>query len=229
MTDQISMDAPLKLIVFDCDGTLVDSQHAIIAAMKIAWEQEGLGEPDDEVVRRHVGLPLVDAIAGMMGEQIGDHHFRMADRYKTAFRTHRIDSVHASPLFPGCRDTLDHFLTRSYLMGVATGKGRRGLDHTIETHSLGQYFMTLKTADDGPGKPNPDILLDAMKETGVDRHNTIMVGDTTFDIEMARNAGAHAIGVSWGYHDRQDLIAAGAHRVVSSFSELPEAVEAVWG
>ena len=114
------------------------------------------------------------------------------------------------------------------MLGVATGKSRRGLEATLGRHGLLDRFAILKTADDGPGKPNPDILLDAMAEAGTAPETTAVVGDTVFDMEMASGAGAAAIGVAWGYHDSEELTRAGAQRIIHAFDELMPTIETLW-
>ncbi len=115
------------------------------------------------------------------------------------------------------------------LLGIATGKARRGLIGSLERHDLSGHFVTLKTADDGPGKPHPGILEGAMAEVGVGATETVMVGDTVFDIQMARNAQTRSLGVSWGYHEADELAAAGAARVIDSFEDLLPALHDVDG
>lgn len=131
------------------------------------------------------------------------------------------------PLYPGAAEAIEALDTAGYLLGVATGKSRRGLHHTLDTLGLRQRFVTLQTADDAPSKPHPEMLRRAMSETGCTADETILVGDTTFDIEMAVNAGAVAIGVSWGYHHPDELDAAGAQKIVDSFPELTETIAAM--
>lgn len=214
-------DTPLRLAVFDCDGTLVDSGHIIVAAMRAAWAGEGLPPPDDASIRRQVGLPLVQAIANVADGHPAETHHRLAERYKEVFVTGRLDGLHDEPLFPGCREALDTLAEAGFILAVATGKGRRGLEATLEKHGLAPYFTILKTADDGPGKPNPDILIDAMAETGVEPWNTVMIGDTIFDVTMAVSARAKAVAVGWGYHPPQELRRAGAHALAERFDDVP--------
>ncbi len=219
----MSTDA-LKLAVFDCDGTLVDSQHGIIAAMHAACEAHGFERPGDDAVRGVVGLPLIDAIARVAPEADSDELIRMRDAYADAFRALRARGELEEPLFPGAVDALDALEAEGWLLGVATGKSRVGLLRTLEAHGLEKRFITLKTSDDGPGKPNPHILLQAMNETGAEARNTVMIGDTTFDILMAGAAKTASVGVSWGYHPVQDLHDAGADVVVDAFDQAPGAV-----
>lgn len=218
-----------RLAVFDCDGTLVDSQHNIVAAMEEAWRAHGLTPVPGEMVRRVVGLPLVDAIAALHPEGALEEHLRLSDVYKDAFRSLRMQADHHEPLYPGTAAALDALEQAGWLLAVATGKSRRGLLATLSRHGLESRFIVLKTADDAPGKPNPDMLLDAMTETGAVPDTTVMVGDTVFDIEMALNARTGAIGVSWGYHEPAELVAAGAHRIIDDFADLAEAVAGLRG
>ncbi len=221
------LDDPLRLVVFDCDGTLVDSQHVIVAAMANACDAHGLPRPADLAVRRTIGLPLAEAIASIMVDHGPDEHARLVAHFREAFLAGRT-AHHHEPLFPGILDALDAFDAAGYLLGVATGKPRRGLDATLAMHGISSRFCTLKTADDGPGKPHPAILLAAIAETGVEAEHCVMIGDTSFDMAMARAAGAKAIGVAWGYHEADDLLAAGAHCVVESSEELVETVHRLY-
>lgn len=212
--------APLRLAVFDCDGTLVDGQHMIHAAMAAAWAAEALDvAPTIEAVRRVVGLELVTAIAMLLPDGDAPRHARMAEAYKAAFFAARQQGG-VDPLFPGCREALAALERDGWLLGVATGKARRGLDAVLALHDLAGHFVTRQTASDAPGKPHPGMLERAMAETGVGPGETVMIGDTTYDMEMAGNAGVPAIGVAWGYHAPEELRAAGARRVVADFPDL---------
>ena len=217
------------LAVFDCDGTLVDSQHNIVAAMTEAWRAFGLEPPIGGAVRRVVGLPLVDAIAVLFPDGERRDHIALSDLYKNAFRTLRQRPDHHEPLYPGAVETLDILEANGVLLAVATGKSRRGLVATLDRHGLVGRFTVLKTADDAPGKPDPHMLLAAMNETGATPETTVMIGDTVFDIEMAVNARTPAIGVSWGYHDPAELVSAGANEIVEGFGDVIRAVTGIWG
>lgn len=217
------------LAVFDCDGTLVDSQHNIVSAMTEAWRAFGLEPPVGGAVRRVVGLPLVDAIAVLLPEGERREHIALSDLYKDAFRALRQRPDHHEPLYPGALETLDSLEAQGVLLAVATGKSRRGLVATLDRHGIIGRFTVLKTADDSPGKPNPDMLLAAMDETGATPRTTVMIGDTVFDIEMAVNARTPAIGVGWGYHEPAELVSAGAEEVVEQFGDVVGAVTGIWG
>jgi phosphoglycolate phosphatase len=218
-----------RLAVFDCDGTLVDSQHNIVAAMDEAWRTHGLEPVPAAVVRRVVGLPLLEAIAGLYPQGSHELHLALTDTYKEAFHSLRQQPDHHEPLFPGTREALEALEEAGYLLAVATGKSRRGLTATLSRHGLEERFITLKTADDGPGKPHPHMLLEAMAESGVQPDSTLMIGDTVFDIEMALHAKVHPIGVSWGYHDPFELQEAGAAAVIDAFEELAALAGRIFG
>ncbi|MDX1580977.1 MAG: HAD-IA family hydrolase [Alphaproteobacteria bacterium] len=216
----------LRLIVFDCDGTLVDSQHIIVAAMNMAFDQHKLPQPNAHEVRRVVGLSLLEAVARLLPGET-EAHAPVAEAYKSAFGTLRRAGEIAEPLFPQTRETLLSLSEAGFLLGVATGKSDRGLGATLAHHELGDHFITLQTADRHPGKPHPSMLEQAMREAGTEAANTLMVGDTAFDMEMAVNAGVHALGVGWGYHGPDELTAAGARDVLDSYAEFDRAIRAL--
>ncbi len=216
------MRCPFKLVVFDWDGTLVDSQRYIVAAMTAAFADLDLPAPAPEAVRRVVGLRLETAAAQLLSDpEDMDTAERIARAYRRAFQSLRARGDLHETLFPGARETLALLDEPQVCLGIATGKGRRGLLSSLERHGLRDYFVTLQTADDGPGKPDPEILHRAMAEVGAERTETVLIGDTSFDMEMAANAGVRAIGVGWGYHPADELRGCGAARVIESFSELP--------
>lgn len=216
---------PPRLVIFDCDGTLVDSQHHIVSAMHSAFAANGLTLPEPDAVRRTVGLPLEVAIERLLLPLGSPALHPVVEAYKTAAVAQRLEPDHHEPLFPGLVGTLDRLDQAGFLLGVATGKARRGLNFTLNTHSLSDRFVTLQTCDVvAAGKPAPDMVLQAMAETGAVPASTIVVGDTTYDMEMARNAGVQAIGVAWGYHDERILLASGAASIIRHFGELPDLV-----
>lgn len=220
-------DARVKLAVFDCDGTLVDSQHSIIASMDSAFDAYGLRRAERNAIRRVVGLPLLTAIHHLVPDAPTDLVEAVRAAYGQAWHRLRETDGLNEPLFPGLMPVLDQLEQDGWLLGVATGKSRRGLDGTLESHAILERFVTLQTADRARGKPHPEMLLNAMEETAAAPSETVMIGDTTFDIEMARNAGAIAIGVSWGYHEVEELRLAGAATVIGAFDELPETLERI--
>ncbi len=220
---------PLRLVIFDCDGTLVDSQHAIVGAMTAGFVAEGLAAPPPALVRRVVGLPLVEAVAALAPDLPAVRHERIAEAYKDAHLAGRVAGASIEPLFEGIRGALDTLDAAGHLLGVATGKGSRGLRHTLDLHGLAGRFVTLQTSDLCPGKPRPDMVLRALAETGVAAADAVVVGDTSFDMLMAGNAGVAAVGVTWGYHPPDELTATGAHCLVDRPDEIPAAVARVLG
>jgi len=209
-----------RLVIFDCDGTLVDSQHNIIAAMQKAFAAAGRALPTPEAIRRQVGLTLEVAIARMLPEADEKTVADLAETYRVTVRGLRAGEGLSEPLYEGIRDlilALDH---PEIFLGVATGKNLVGLEHTLALHGLRERFHTLQTADRALSKPHPDMIHRAMSETACEAAETVMIGDTSFDMEMARAAGATAIGVAWGYHPAEELLEAGAHIVLTHPADL---------
>jgi phosphoglycolate phosphatase len=217
-----------RFLVFDCDGTLVDSQHLIHTAMVRTFEGEGLAAPSRGAVRQVIGLHLDQAIARLLPEAGAAEVGRLTASYKTQFFDLRQDPAMQEPLFDGVEDTLRGLADEGHVLAMATGKSRRGAMAVIERCGFEDIFTVVKTADDGPSKPAPAILLDAMAETGFSPRDTVMIGDTTYDIELGRNAGAHAIGVAWGYHPPEILRRVGAATVSERFSALPGDIARLW-
>ncbi|MDX2306741.1 MAG: HAD-IA family hydrolase [Hyphomicrobium sp.] len=215
------------LVVFDCDGTLVDSQYVITAAMAGAFARHGRPHPRREDVRRVVGLSLDVAVERLLPDAMPSEVASLAEAYKAEFQTLRQRADHHEPLFPGIRATLEE-LSRApdVVLGVATGKSVRGVHSLLVRERLDGVFATIQTADTNPSKPHPAMLEAAMRDTGAAAGRTLMIGDTTFDMEMAISAGARALGVGWGYHDVEELEDAGAHRIVTESPRLLEAVRA---
>lgn len=209
-----------RLAVFDCDGTLVDSQRVIVACMREAFAGESLAAPEAGAVRRVVGLPLAECVARLAPGGDAATHARLVDAYKEAFYALRREEGDHEPLYEGCLAALAALEARGWTLGVATGKGRRGLLAVLERHGLAGRFATLQTGDAGPGKPHPAMLERALAETGIDAAQAVMIGDTSFDMLMARSAGVRGFGVSWGYHAPEELEAAGAVALASDFAHL---------
>lgn len=211
-----------KLVIFDCDGTLIDSQHVIVAAMTEAFMTEGLVPPPRERIVGVVGLSLGIAVARLVpaGSEL-DRVDRLTDAYKAAFAERRRRPDHAEPLYDGVRATLERLAARADVrLAIATGKSRRGVDAVLEREGLAALFASIQTADTHPSKPHPSMILAAMDEMVAAPADTVMIGDTTYDIEMAHAAGAAAIGVSWGYHPEAALREAGAHAIAADCDGL---------
>lgn len=219
----------IRLCVFDCDGTLVDSQHAIVDSMAAAFVAEGATPPPAALVRRVVGLTLRAAVAALLPGADAGLHGRIVDGYRRAYGRQRRLGQAAEPLFPGALEAVAAIEEAGWLLGMATGKSRRGALATLAAYGLDGRFVTLQTADSGAGKPAPDLLLKAMAETGAAPQSTVMIGDTAYDMAMARNAGTLSVGVAWGYHDVQDLAASGADIIIDDFAKLMPALERLFG
>jgi len=220
----------VKLALFDCDGTLVDSQHVIFEAMTRAFARGGLVVPPREAVLGIVGLSLVEAMRELGGDDPAFPAEEMAERYRDAFRELRAEPGFVEPMFPGVRAAIDRLSARDdVLLGIATGKSQRGVAAVLRHHGLEGRFVTIQTADDAPSKPHPGMVLQAMEATGARPEDTILIGDTSFDMVMARAAGARAVGVTWGYHARELLHRAGAERLIDDAGDLLPAMDELWG
>jgi phosphoglycolate phosphatase len=210
----------MNLAVFDCDGTLVDGQASICDAMESAFAETGLAAPDRNAVRRAVGLSLVQAARRLLPEADDTTCLAISDAYKRAFRKAREEGKLSQPLYDGIPELLGELRESGWQLGVATGMSIRGLTHCLATHGLDGHFVTLQTADQHPSKPHPAMLEAALFDAAVQPAEAVMIGDTTFDIEMACASGVRAVGVEWGYHAPEELFAAGADYVAATPQQL---------
>lgn len=199
-----------RLAIFDCDGTLVDSGATIDRALRAAFAAHRLECPPPSISRKVIGLSLVDAMARLAPEA---DHDALSRTYKDSFFAMRAGGHIEEPLFDGILPLLDALEAEGWLLAVATGKSDRGLRHCLESHGLHSRFVSLQTADRHPGKPHPAMALAAIAEAGVTADSSVVIGDTSFDMGMAIAAAAGAIGAAWGYHDVEELTAAGAHGI----------------
>lgn len=217
----------LRLLICDIDGTLVDSASGVIACARAAFQELGFAEPSDHAIRRSIGLSLDEMFSRIAPDAYERQGPALVSAYKSRYRMLResTGSRSSSPLFPGAREALEALNSDPFtLLAVATGKSRRGVDALLSDHGLGHLFANIQTADGHPSKPHPSMIRSALSETGVERGDAVMLGDTIHDMEMARSAGIRAISVAWGYHDAARI---GADRVISRFEDLAPQFESL--
>lgn len=215
----------MRLAVFDCDGTLVDGQADVCWAMARAFDRAGLGAPDNQAVRRIVGLSLPAAVRSLAPALTEDQNRAVTEFYRSSFRARREEGLLDEPLYDGIADLLRALHGAGWQLAVATGKSDRGLAACLGTHGIADLFVSLQTADRHPSKPHPAMLEAALFEAGAQRGEAVMIGDTSFDMVMARSIGVAAIGVGWGYHDPAELLASGARSVADTAAALAAALE----
>ncbi len=214
----MSASPTYRLLVFDWDGTLADSEQRIVAAAQSAIETLALPARSHEQVRTIIGLAMGEACQMLFP----DIEKAQTHRFIACYRENYLrKAAHPVPLFPGAKDVLRGLAEQRYRLAVATGKGRRGLDGDIASHGLGALFSTTRCADDAPSKPHPQMLMDIMDELDVPGAETLMIGDTAYDMEMARNAGVAYVAVGSGVHDRQRLLECNPLALLDSVADLP--------
>lgn len=223
-------DQPMRLVIFDVDGTLIDSQNFILAAMRRAFAQTDHPAPSIEATLGIVGLSLPEAMEVLVPGVAGVDRDRLVHHYKESFLALRQagGGEAATPFYPGAREALERLDRAGYLLSIATGKARRGLDHMLDSHGMRRLFIGTQTADDAPSKPHPGMVMNCLAATGVERHNTVVVGDTEYDMAMARAAGTRAVGVGWGYHSTERLLRGGAEHIVDGFTALDSLLAEIW-
>ena len=220
----------LRLVIFDVDGTLVDSQQDIVGGMQHAFRLVDLTSPSPDAILSIVGLSLPEAMARLAPETTREIQGALVARYKETYAKLRLSagSKESSPLYPGARGALERLhAVPEVLLAVATGRSRRGLELLLDAHDLRRFFVSLQHADSHPSKPHPSMLLAALAETGVSAEAAIMVGDSSFDMDMARSAGIMGIGVAWGYQPVTALSAAAT--VVADWDALLGEIARRWG
>jgi phosphoglycolate phosphatase len=206
-----------ELIVFDWDGTLMDSESRIVRCLQGAAADCGIAVPDDSHARRIIGLGLSEAMMVLFPDESATTH----DRLVEAYRVHFLERDQTpSPLFPGVKEGLEALANRGYLMAVATGKSRRGLDRVLDETGTRHHFVATRCADEAFSKPHPKMLLDILDMTGARAEAALMVGDTVYDMALARNARVDALAVCYGVHERDELLAHGPKACVHSFDEV---------
>lgn len=212
----------MKLVLFDCDGTLVDSVALIHEVMVRTFRKFGKAEPSVAATKAIIGLTLDIAIARIDGKPHADPEaVAMMAYYKEIFLGVRGELGFQEPLFPGIAELIAALAARDdVLIGAVTGKSRRGLDTVLETHGFSSHFFVSRTADDCPSKPHPAMVTESCDQAGIVPADTVVIGDAVYDMQMAKAAGATAIGVSWGYASVEELWAAGADAVVDRPAEI---------
>lgn len=210
------MATRFQLLVFDWDGTLVDSAQAIVESLQGACTDLGFAPPTEERARHIIGLGLTDALRSAIPHVPESEYRRIVERYRIHFLARDANLQ----LFPGVRSGLDALLSRGYLLGIATGKSRRGLERALDSLDIRNCFAVSRCADEGFSKPHPGMLEAVMSELAFTPEQTLMIGDTTHDLQMAENAGVRALAVSYGAHPKSQLVAARPHACVDSPAEL---------
>ncbi|MGE3335476.1 MAG: HAD-IA family hydrolase [Rhodospirillaceae bacterium] len=218
------MSAPLRLAIFDLDGTIVDSTANIVRAVHEAAACMKLDPPALHEIPLVIGLSLTEALGRLFPKLEHPRLLELDQHYRDCFNRFRTEPDFNEPLFEGAHEVLDALDAQGVLLGIATGKAMRGVRHVLERHGLTQRFVTIQTPEHAPGKPHPEMIYRAMAETGAAPAHTVMIGDTSYDILMARAAGVSALGVAWGNHPATELHAAGAHLLVDRLSDLMHAI-----
>ena len=211
-----------ELIVFDWDGTLMDSTNAIVASLQAAAKDIGVAPPSDEMARHIIGLGLLDAMRLAIPDLHEERYRELGERY----RYHYLAQAHELRLFEGIVELMDQIDDAGHNLAVATGKTRKGLDRAFSVSGLGERFRASRCADECHSKPNPQMLEELMDEFGVLPEVTLMIGDTTHDLQMAQNAGVSGIGVAYGAHPREALETCGALYCAENVAELAEWLKA---
>jgi phosphoglycolate phosphatase len=206
------------LIVFDWDGTLFDSTALIARCIQAAAADLGLPVPSDAAASHVIGLGLTEALQHAVPSLPAARYPELGQRY----RHHYVDRQHDLVLFPGTLEMLHALKARNHWLAVATGKSRRGLDEALQTVQLQGLFDATRTADETAGKPHPRMLHELMAAIGAPPERTLMVGDTTHDLQLARNAGTASVGVSFGAHASDDLADLGPLHVAHSTASLAD-------
>jgi phosphoglycolate phosphatase len=211
-------DSALQLLIFDWDGTLMDSVGPIVACTRAVIDELGLGEPGEAQIRGTVGLGLRETVDSL----VPGCDDRLYETVLACYRRHWVETYRDLPLlFPGVREMLGELARSGYLLAVATGKSRRGLEFALDQTGLRACFQATRTADEALSKPHPQMLLDILDQLGVRPAAALMVGDSVFDLQMAASAGTHAVAVLSGAHGRDDLAAHAPRTVLDRVADLP--------
>ncbi|MCB1055872.1 MAG: HAD-IA family hydrolase [Acidobacteria bacterium] len=210
---------PYELLVFDWDGTLIDSIGSIVACTQTTLAELGLEPLPDLAIRQTIGLGLKETLEALLP----DASRELANQIRETYFHHWLTTYcHQPILFPDVEPTLQRLAGEGYVMAVATGKSRRGLERDMARIGLREYFATTRTVDEAPSKPSPQMLLDVLDDLGMHARTTLMIGDTTHDLHMARAAGVAAVAVTGGSQTRQTLAEAEPLDLLGSVLDLPE-------
>ncbi len=215
-----------ELIIFDWDGTLMDSIAKIVRCFTAALEDSGVSGPSEDAIRHVIGLGLGEAVAELLPEADAATRDQVVERYRQHFL--HLDQT-GMELFPGVRVGLEDLSAQGYLLAIATGKARRGLDRVLRDTGTAHLFCATRCADEAFSKPHPKMLEDILEQTGFTAERALMVGDTTYDMQMARHAGMDGLAVTYGVHGRELLAEHGPLACLDSFTEVYEWLQRVGG
>ncbi len=221
----------MKLVIFDCDGTLVDSADEISANMQAVFAQLDIHWPGAATTRQCIGLSLPQTMQRLYPQGSKTLHLQMTEAYRNSFYNSAEKPDRKLVFFDGALEILERLRQQdNILLAIATGKSQRGVTRMLENAKIPRSaFVSVQTADDAPSKPHPAMVVQAMAEAGgLAGKDTVMIGDASYDIEMARAAGAFAVGVEWGYHSTDVLWRSGAHKIMSKFNQLDGILEGFW-
>ncbi len=211
-----------KLLIFDWDGTLMDSEARIVDCVRAAVDDLGLDCPSNDAICNIIGLGLREAIDTLFPGADDELHHNVVTRYRYHFLG---GNETPSSLFDGAREVIETLAKQDYLLAVATGKGRQGLDQVLEATALGEYFHITRCADETFSKPHPEMLEQILDRLGVEPHEALMIGDTEYDLEMASNAGTHSLGVTYGVHSQERLLRHNPLDCLHDVSAIPKWLE----
>ena len=214
----------VRLVVFDVDGTLVDSRRSIQASSDAAFRHLGRTPPPYDEVRQTIGLSLAEGLSHLAPDLTATELEELLRFYRAYYSELHQDPDWRDPLYVGAAALLDGLKRDGWKIAMATGQSRRGVERALRVHAWADIFDSTHCADDGPGKPHPSMLLEAMRALGAAADRTIMIGDTAHDIRMARAAAVRSVGVAWGFHTRDEIAAAGADLICDDFAELGQIV-----
>lgn len=212
-----------ELIIFDWDGTLIDSSGHIVEAVQAAIEATGLPQRDDEAIRQIIGLGMAEAMSALYPDAPAEAQQRLARYYRESFT--RAIAAQPAPLYPGAKNVLEQLEGAGHLLAIATGKSRSGLHADLRASGLEHRFVASRTVDECGSKPSPAMVEALLDEFALPPQDALMVGDTIFDLQMARAAGVPAVGVTWGVHGSDQLREAEPAHLVDTFGELSGVVE----